>query len=48
MTRMCRVSGVLVGRPRLHTLQLLPNVHMYDPYFAGLLLHSCNPNVFLT
>ncbi|MBC3373607.1 lysine methyltransferase [Pseudomonas sp. SWRI92] len=47
MTRMCRVSGVLVGRPRLHTLQLLPNVHMYDPYFAGLLLHSCNPNVFL-
>jgi hypothetical protein len=47
MTRMCRVSGLLVSRRRLHTLQILPNVHMYDPHFAGLLLHSCNPNVFL-
>ena len=47
MTRMCRVSGLLVSRRRLHTLQILPDVHMYDPRFAGLLLHSCNPNVFL-
>ncbi|WP_445571321.1 lysine methyltransferase [Pseudomonas sp. E102] len=47
MTRMCRVSGLLISRRRLHTLQLLPDVHMYDPHFAGLLLHSCNPNVFL-
>ncbi|WP_214512438.1 lysine methyltransferase [Pseudomonas brassicacearum] len=47
MTRMCRVSGLLVNRRRLHTLQILPDVHMYDPRFAGLLLHSCNPNVFL-
>lgn len=47
MERMCRVSGLLVSRRRLHTLQILPEIHMYDPRFAGLLLHSCNPNVFL-
>lgn len=41
------MSGLLVSRRRLHTLQILPDVHMYDPRFAGLLLHSCNPNVFL-
>ncbi|MCI0993564.1 lysine methyltransferase [Pseudomonas corrugata] len=47
MERMCRVSGLLVGRRRPHTVQVLPDIHMYDPHFAGLLLHSCNPNVFL-
>lgn len=47
MERMCRVSGLLLGRRRLHTLQILPEIHMYDPRFAGLLAHSCNPNVFL-
>ncbi|KIQ59973.1 MULTISPECIES: SET domain-containing protein [Pseudomonas] len=47
MERICRVSGLLVGRRGPHTLQILPDVHMYDPHFAGLLEHSCNPNVFL-
>lgn len=42
-----RVSGQVIGSRRLHTLQITPNAHLYDPYFCGLLLHSCNPNVFL-
>ena len=47
LERMCRVSGLIVSRRRLHTLQILPDIHMYDPRFAGLLQHSCSPNVFL-
>jgi hypothetical protein len=47
MERMCRVSGFLMGQRDPHTLQVLPDAHMYDPYFTGLLVHSCNPNVFV-
>lgn len=47
MERMCRISGLLLSRRRSHTVQVLPDIHMYDPRFAGLLRHSCNPNVFL-
>jgi hypothetical protein len=42
-----RVSGHVISSRRLHTLQITPNAHLYDPYFCGLLLHSCNPNVSL-
>ena len=42
-----RVSGHVIASRRLHTLQITPYAHLYDPYFSGLLLHSCNPNVFL-
>jgi hypothetical protein len=42
-----RVSGHLLSTRRLHTLQINDNVHLYDPYFSGLLLHSCDPNVLL-
>ncbi len=30
-----------------HSLQATPDSHLYDPYFAGLLLHSCDPNIVL-
>ena len=30
-----------------HTLQRGPRDNLYDPYFIGFLLHSCNPNVVL-
>lgn len=43
----CRVSGYVVTERRLHTLQITGKSHLYDPYFTGLLLHSCDPNVFL-
>ncbi|WP_205974851.1 SET domain-containing protein-lysine N-methyltransferase [Paraburkholderia sp. Tr-20389] len=45
--RLCKVSGQIVASRRLHTLQINENVHLYDPHFTGLLLHSCDPNVFL-
>lgn len=30
-----------------HSLQRNPGDNLYDPYFIGFLLHSCNPNVVL-
>lgn len=42
-----RVSGHALSERRLHTLQVSSRIHLYDPWFAGLLSHSCNPNVFL-
>ncbi|MCU1751373.1 lysine methyltransferase [Pseudomonas sp. 6D_7.1_Bac1] len=47
ISRICRVSGLLTHTRQLHTLQLIPGIHVYDPFFSGLLLHSCDPNVFL-
>lgn len=44
----CRVSGYVVAERRLHTLQITANSHLFDPHFTGLLLHSCDPNVFWT
>lgn len=32
---------------RQHTLQRSTNDNLYDPYFIGFLLHSCDPNVVL-
>ncbi len=40
-----RISGVVVHARGLHTLQMGEGLHMYDMDFAGLLLHSCAPNV---
>lgn len=47
ISRICRVSGQLTHARQRHTLQLAPGIHVYDPFFSGLLLHSCDPNVFL-
>ncbi|MBM9488784.1 SET domain-containing protein-lysine N-methyltransferase [Pseudomonas sp. ICBG1301] len=44
--RIAKVSGYAVSERRLHTLQLSSRIHLYDRWFAGLLMHSCNPNVF--
>ena len=43
----CKISGIVINERRLHTLQITPHSHLYDPYFSGLLLHCCDPNVFL-
>lgn len=45
--RICRISGTIVHTVMQHTLQVSPDAHLYDPYFTGFLLHSCDPNVFL-
>ncbi len=42
-----RVTGVVVHRVLQHTLQISPVSHLFDPYFSGLLLHSCDPNTHL-
>lgn len=42
-----RFSGNIVNHVVQHSLQVNPSSHIHDPYFAGLLLHSCNPNVAL-
>jgi SET domain-containing protein len=41
------VSGEIVGEHRLHTLQITPDTHLYDPEFTGCLLHSCGPNAII-
>lgn len=44
--RIARVSGYALSERRAHTLQLSSRIHLYDPWFTRLMLHSCNPNVF--
>lgn len=45
--RICKISGTVVHEVMQHTLQIGPDSHLYDPYFTGYLLHSCDPNTFL-
>ena len=40
-----RLSGTIVHSRSLHTLQISEGIHLYDPDFVGLFLHSCSPNV---
>jgi len=42
-----RMAGITVPYILQHTLQISPFLHLYDPHFTGLLLHSCNPFVSL-
>lgn len=46
--RLCiaKISGYAIGEARRHTLQLSSRIHLYDPWFSGLLAHSCRPNVY--
>lgn len=48
-SRVCiaKISGYALGEQRPYTLQLSPRVHLYDCWFCGLFLQSCNPNVFV-
>ena len=41
------VTGEMISEIRQHTLQVSPELHMYDPHFTGYFLHSCDPNIFL-
>jgi hypothetical protein len=42
-----RMAGHIVHEIRQHTLQITPNTHLFDPYFSGFFLHSCDPNISL-
>ncbi len=41
------LSGEIIHDLRQHSLQIEPDVHLYDVYFSGYFLHSCSPNVEL-
>ncbi|MEX2131519.1 MAG: SET domain-containing protein-lysine N-methyltransferase [Pseudohongiellaceae bacterium] len=41
------MNGEVVSDIRQHTLQIAPDKHLYDRYFAGYFLHSCSPNISL-
>ncbi|MCG8473515.1 MAG: SET domain-containing protein-lysine N-methyltransferase [Desulfobacterales bacterium] len=45
--QMARFTGEVLNEIKLHTLQISPSKHLYDPHFVGYLLHSCDPNVEL-
>jgi hypothetical protein len=46
-TMVSKFVGYLSNSILQHTLQASPNTHLHDPYFVGLLTHSCAPNCVL-
>ena len=42
-----RFTGWLSHEITQHTLQVTPQLHIHDPWFSGLLTHSCSPNAIL-
>jgi hypothetical protein len=41
------MNGTLSTEMTLHSLQMAPGLHLDDPYLAGKVLHSCEPNSWL-
>jgi SET domain-containing protein len=46
-TLVAKFTGHLSNTILQHTLQASPHTHLHDPYFVGLLTHSCAPNCAL-
>lgn len=46
-TLVAKFTGQLSNKILQHTLQVSPQTHLHDPYFVGLLSHSCAPNCVL-
>ncbi|CAA7622094.1 SET domain-containing protein-lysine N-methyltransferase [Magnetospirillum sp. SS-4] len=46
-TLVARFTGILSNRVLQHTLQVSPDTHLHDPYFVGMMTHSCSPNCVL-
>lgn len=42
-----RFTGWISHNITQHTLQISPSIHIHDPWFTGLLSHSCSPNAIL-
>jgi len=42
----CKANGMIIDKPHLHSVQIAKGKHLYDPNFAGLITHSCDPNLF--
>ena len=43
--KIARFDGVTSSYATQHSLQKAPDVHLIDLQFAGLLAHSCDPNI---
>ncbi len=39
-------GGIIRDGAELHTVQKSHGVHIYDEWFTGLVLHSCDPNTY--
>lgn len=44
---LCALAGDIITDIRQHSLQIEPDLHLYDTYFSGYFLHSCSPNIEL-
>jgi hypothetical protein len=44
---LAKMTGEIISDIRQHTLQINKHEHLYDPYFSGYFLHSCDPNISL-
>ena len=40
-----KLAGEIVHDIRQHSLQIDATTHLYDLYFCGYFLHSCDPNI---
>ena len=38
-------TDIILKKAELHTAQISKDIHIYDPWFAGLISHSCEPNL---
>jgi hypothetical protein len=45
--RVTKFTGQLSAKIMQHSLQVSPEMHLHDPWFVGLLTHSCAPNCVL-
>ena len=43
----CALAGDIITDIRQHSLQIEPDLHLYDIYFSGYFLHCCAPNIEL-
>ena len=41
------MAGEVINEIRQHSLQIDETRHLYDTYFSGYFLHSCDPNITL-
>ncbi len=46
-TLIARFTGQVGNKITQHTLQISSQLHVHDPWFIGMLSHSCSPNSIL-
>jgi hypothetical protein len=39
------ITGDIVSKIMLHTIEISPSAYLLDRYFSGYFLHSCYPNI---